>query len=248
MTGYFSARSRAYSHRLVEAWGCAALNQKIIARSGNRVQQGPFRNLILSPMAQKEHLAPYLLGIYEKELHQVWDTIFQGHYSHILDVGSKFGFYAVGLSRLFPETEVVAFDPDPWARAATQEMARVNQTPKVSVQGFCDPPWLRQHLKENAFILSDCEGYESILFGTEEIPALKTAVLLLEIHDQLSPGASDLIRRTFASTHDRTEIPSAPITAPVKLEGFTDAERALAGSEFRTAPQCWYFLTPKPLA
>jgi hypothetical protein len=246
-TEFFSARSRAYSHQLVEQWGCAALNQKLLAQFGNRVRRGPFAGLVLSPMTHKEHLAPYLLGLYEEELQPAWTRVMEGRYTQILDIGSKFGYYATGLARRFPDTTVVAFDTDPWAREATREMARANLVDNVQVEGFCDAAWLRKHLLPGAFVLSDCEGYESVLFGSGDIPALATCTLVVEIHDQLSPGASDVIARTFHATHEAVIIPSRPAVVRTEEEwaGLTASEREMAVNEFRTAQQNWQLLIPR---
>ena len=111
-----SARSRARSHRVIAGWGCGAVNEKLISRFGDRVVAGPFGGMVLTPMTKLEQLGPYLLGLYEGELNPVWERVFQSKYTQIIDVGAKFGYYAVGLARRYPESRVVAFDTDPWAR------------------------------------------------------------------------------------------------------------------------------------
>ena len=63
-TELFSARARAHSQRLAHEWGCTALNQKLLTVIGDRVIDGPFRGIALSPMTAAEHLGPYLLGVY----------------------------------------------------------------------------------------------------------------------------------------------------------------------------------------
>src|SRR4051812_22639963 len=155
-----SAGARAHSHRLIREWGLLDLNQKLLNRLGPMVQGGPFRGMTLSSMTHAEHLGPFLLGTYEAELHPWVEQVCQRRYAQVLDVGAKFGYYAVGLARRMPDTPVVAFDTDPWARRATREMTATNRTPEVVATGFCSPRWLDRHLAPNSFILTDCEGYE----------------------------------------------------------------------------------------
>ena len=118
-TAVFSARARAHSQRLIRDWGLLDLNRKLVERFGSTVQSGPFQGMILSPMTHREHLGPYLLGTYEAELHPWLEAAATGQFAQILDVGAKFGFYAVGLSRRIPDVPVIAFDTDWWARGAT---------------------------------------------------------------------------------------------------------------------------------
>jgi hypothetical protein len=246
-TELFSARARAHTQRLAREWGCTALNQKLLTAIGNRVIDGPFKGLALSPMAAAEHLGPYLLGVYESELRPAWEIVFRGTYTHVLDVGSKFGYYAVGLAKQFPNSLVTAFDTDRWARKATLEMVRFNGVTNVAVACHCDPEWLARHLVEGSFIISDCEGYESTLFSFQRIPALASATMVIEIHDQFCPGTSDRIRSMFLPTHDIREFASAPPQEGITVTGLpllNERERRMAVTEYRD-PQDWFLLLPR---
>ena len=144
-TSIVSAKGRAHSHNVVREWGCGPINQKLISHFGNSVITGPFEDVVLTPMTHAEQIGPYLLGVYESELDNSWATILQGTYTQIIDLGAKFGFYAVGLAKKYPKAEVIAFDTDWWARKATREMASANQTSNVQIKGFCTPQWLAQN-------------------------------------------------------------------------------------------------------
>jgi hypothetical protein len=244
-TRIFSARSRAFSQKLAEKWGCIELNHKIIQHCGNKVLRGSFSGVILSPETFREHLSPFLLGTYEQELCEAWSSIFKMNFNQILDVGAKFGFYAVGLAKRFPGVPVIAFDTDPWAQKATREMSAANNV-DIEVRSFCDPKWMHDHLLENSFVFSDCEGYEATLFGSE-IPNSVSATILVELHEQFSPGVTNLIRAKYSLTHDISIIPTGSELEDrwPELEFLTDAEWKMAVTEYRTAPQTWMFLRPK---
>lgn len=241
----FAVRARAYSQALARSWGCIALNDKVVSQFGNKVLHGPFSGIELSAEARREHISPFLLGTYEQELHDTWNSIFEMKFSEILDVGAKFGFYAVGLARRLPGTPVLAFDTDPWARKATKEMSSVN---KVAVQtfGLCSPEWMLNNLKENSFVFSDCEGYEATLFGSIEVPNLSSATMLIEIHEQFSPGVTEKINSIYSQTHEIKNIPTRSISVDslLELDSFSEEERKLAVNEFRSAQQSWMFLRP----
>ena len=79
------------------------------------VLDGPFKGLLLPASAREEHIGPYLLGTYERELHGAWRKILTGQYNAVIDIGAKIGYYAGGLARHFPSTPSIAFDTDWWA-------------------------------------------------------------------------------------------------------------------------------------
>jgi hypothetical protein len=244
-TAVLSARARAGSHRLYEEWGLQRLNRKLIERFGSVVQAGPFRGMVLSPMTHREHLGPFLLGTYESELHPWLEAVMTRGCSQILDVGAKFGYYAVGLSRRMPGVPVLAFDTDWWARAATREMLAANKTPDVRAESYCSPRWLDRNLLPGSFILSDCEGYEGELFRRASAPALGSATLLVELHDNIVPGVGNAVREQFGRTHHAATVATGERTAVAPdLSFLTPDEAATAVCEYRD-PQEWVLLTPR---
>ena len=242
-----SARSRAHSQRLVDEWGLVTLNHKLTDVFGLVVQAGPFRGLALSPMTMQEHLGPFLLGTYEAELHPWLAALLERRFSQIVDVGSKFGYYAVGFARAHPGTEVIAFDTDWWARRATLEVAKANRVEKsVRVSGFCSPARLAATLRPHSFLISDCEGYERELFAPL-IPQLDSATLLIEVHEAAAPGVGKFLRERFAATHDVSAVAAdaAPVRATtLDLTFLTSEEARKALTEIRL-PQEWLLFSPR---
>ena len=241
-----SARARAHAHRVVASWGCGPITRKLAERFGSHVQDGPFAGLILTPMTHAEQIGPYLLGVYESELDGAWDIVLRGSYSQVIDIGAKFGYYAVGLARKYPDASVVAFDADWWARKAVREMAAANGTGNVAVKGFCSPAWLSRNTHDAALIISDCEGYEAVLFSRATIRRLRWATLVIETHDCFVPGVSAELRAAFAETHSVRVCghPGARRGTTRPLDFLTEAERSLAVQEVRP-PQHWLLCLPK---
>lgn len=240
-----SSRARRRSHMYVKEWGLFDLNQRLIRAAGDRVLDGPFKGLRLTSSAQREHVGPYVLGTYELELAPWWDRILAQAFVQIIDVGAKFGYYAVGLARHFPSTPVVAFDTDWWARRATRETAQANSTPNVTVRGFCSPGWLVAHLEPNALIVSDCEGAERQLFCTRWVPQFASATFLIELHEAFVPGVTDAIRRHFRDTHTIHEVDSvSERPADEARWSLTVDEMRRVGHEVRGA-QKWLMLVPR---
>jgi hypothetical protein len=248
-TGYFSARSRAHSHAVIASWGCGPLNDLLMKKFGNRVQEGPFAGMLMSPMTMKEQIGPYFLGVYESELDGAWEKVLAKSFSQVIDIGAKFGYYAVGLARRYPEAEVVAFDTDTWARDAVREMAAANGTKNVKVEGFCSAAWLAANTKPGAFIISDCEGYEDALFTPPVLERLKTATLIVETHDCFVPGVSERLKSAFATTHDVQifDDRNGRRNTTRDLSFLTERQRELSVKEVRP-PQEWLLCLPRAQA
>ena len=243
-TAILSARSRSHSHRLVKEWGLDEVNRLIVQRFGSCVQHGPFRGMSLSPLTHAEHLGPFLLGTYEAELHPWLERILGSRFSQVLDVGAKFGYYAIGFARRMSATPVIAFDTDHWARTAMREMAGLNRTPNVSPVGYCSSSWLDRNLLPGSFILSDCEGFEAELFSRSTTPSLDSATLLIEIHDNLIPGVGDTIRHRFRLTHEFSVVSSGTRKMPALDLGFLTPEQAASATREIRDPQDWFLLAP----
>jgi len=197
-------------------------------------------------MSHQEHISPFLLGTYEFQLHPWVALVAAGQYSQIIDVGSSFGYYAVGLALLFPEIPVVAFDTDWWARAACREMATESRTSNVEVAGFCSPAWLDRNLRPSSLILCDCEGYEAELLTTSTSRALSSATVIVETHDMIKPGVTQAIRKRFAWSHQVATVVAGLETVPippVDLSFLTADEIRSALREVRGS-ETWLLLTP----
>jgi hypothetical protein len=242
-----SAKQSAAQRANAAKQGCPAINAAIAERYGHAVLEGPFAGTVISPMMMQDQIGPYLLGVYESELDSAWVRVLAGRYEQIIDIGAKFGYYAVGMARRYPDAEVHAFDTDPWARDVITEMAAVNATKNVHVGGFCTPAWMQANVKEHSFVFSDCEGYESVLFTPETVSTYRQSTLIIETHDCYVPGVTEQLRKVFAGTHE-LEIfgeTSSHRASAVDLSFLSEPQRILATTEFRP-PQIWYLLTPKP--
>jgi len=245
MTAIMSSRARAQSQRLLKQWGVSGINRRLLDEVGNIVLSGPFKGLKLTPATWNEHIGPYLLGTYEMELHPWWDFVLQQQYDLIIDVGAKFGYYAVGLALKFPAAEIVAFDTDWWARNVMREMVRANGVSNVSIRGFCSPEWLKRHIRARTFIISDCEGFEGRLFSAMNQRQLAPTTMLIELHEELAPGVTAQIESHFAETHSSSKIgsrsPSLP--ADIRIASLTKEEIYRASNEIRPYQE-WLFLRP----
>ncbi len=74
---------------------------------------------------------------------------------------------------------------------------------RIQLKEKCEARDLASIIKadQKTFVICDVEGYEEELMNPEVVPGLVKADILLELHDFLVPGISDVIRARFEGTH-----------------------------------------------
>lgn len=170
------------------------------------VSSGPFEGLIY-PFRGALHstLFPKLLGSYEFELHDVLDQVFERDYKTVVDIGCAEGYYAVGFAQKFKNSQIYAVDLNPDARDKTSLMAEANgiaQTDRFQVLEEASPEFLMTlDPAQTHFVFCDCEGYELELFSAEVLSHLWHSDILVELHDFLVPGVSDILMDRMEATH-----------------------------------------------
>lgn len=189
-----------------------ATGEKPISLSiGTRVLSGPFAGLQYPE--QKSYgstLSPKIIGSYEAELHAVINEVLNDTYRTIIDIGCAEGYYAVGFAYRLPDVTVWAYDVDPHARAACENLARWNRTSeRVHVRKTFTMRSLSDLTEGDGFILCDCEGAEEFIFykepNTWEL-LTKRYDLLIEIHDFVRPGISAYLYDLFCDDYEITRI------------------------------------------
>ncbi len=194
------SRRRARRDREVERAARDALAEKV--SPNGRVVAGVFHGLRMPLDTSWGSAAPYLAGSYEEELQPWVERLVDREPSVVVDIGSAEGYYAVGLARLLPEADVYAFDVDPAAQRASKRTARLNGTDNVQVRGRIDHRALQRTLVPGALVVSDCEGYELHVLNPGEVPLLRDAYILVELHDMADPATSATLVERFSATHD----------------------------------------------
>lgn len=231
-----SIYSRNRQMNYLRAEGFLDLGRRFVERYGTQVLQGPFAGMNYPfESTVTRHIVPRLLGSYEMELHPVLEKLTRS-YDCVVDIGSAEGYYAVGLA-LRLGVPVYAFEADVRERRRTEKMAAINGVGGlVKVSGFCSRTDLVRLCSGRTFILSDCEGYERVLFDANVIPNLQDADMIIETHGE---GTEALLAERLSRTHRVRVLPSRQRSGfefP-ELDLFRE-QSALAACELRP-PQSW---------
>lgn len=216
------------------------------------VRHGPFQGMKYpASTSVGSQLFPKLLGSYEREIAGIIEDICRTPYSEIVDIGCAEGYYAVGLAMRIPTASVYAYDTNSEAIRLCEQMAVLNGVDdRVAVGAFCDIEALKSiPFTERSLIISDCEGYEKVLFTEEMASFLTHHDLLIEVHDFLDLDTSAVLRERFKSSHDIHVVQSLDDIKKAQtydgydeLEGYSLAERRTLVGEFRPAIMEWFYM------
>lgn len=230
------------------------LRRLVLERSDGRVVDGVFAGMQYGTSSVGSVLIPKVLGIYERELYPSIERILATDPDMIVDIGAAEGYYAVGLAVRTKAIPVIAFETEQEGRRLLEQNARANGVlDRIAIHATCEVADLAASLRGAArpFVVCDVEGYERELMDVGRIPDLKRAHILLELHEFISPGVTELIRQRFTPTHGIEEIWQEDRTRN-DLRFSTLYSRLIPGrfvrrivSEKRPERMFWFVMNPK---
>jgi hypothetical protein len=220
--------------------------------SPGHVLGGPFAGMAFEPMSLTVQggLLPKLVGSYEMEIWPALARLVAAEPDVVLNVGAGEGYYAVGLLRLLPRANLIAYEVDPTLRGATSALARANGVePRITLAGTCTADRLRRDLvaRPRPAVLCDCEGCEDVLLNPAVVPELGSAMILVEIHEALAPGVRNRVYDRLATSHVLTEFVSRARTrADAPQAGvLDDLSFHFATDEGRGTVMQWLWCEPR---
>ncbi|MFC1523348.1 methyltransferase domain-containing protein [Thermodesulfobacteriota bacterium] len=226
------------------------INQSLYQHFDGKVASGPFAGMLHvgDKLKGAGALSPKLIGCYEEELHPVVKGLIEKPYTTIINIGCGEGYYAIGLALMLTNTQIYAFDKNPKAINTCKEMAALNSiSDRVEFSTICDTSVLNELAGPEALIFMDCEGCERDLLNLEKVPNLIACDILVELHDYIHSGISDIIKKRFSSSHETEVILSRkrnPDDYP-EINHLSWEEQCYALTEFRPDVMEWFYLTAK---
>ena len=229
----------------------AVLRRLVQSHTSLLVHAGPFRGMRYIDRSVWGAYIPKLLGTYELELHPFVEQAILARPERIIDVGGAEGYYAVGLLLRLAQAKLTVFEQLDDARSAIRELAARNGvSDRLEVAGTCSPELLQKALEpaRPTLVICDVEGYERELLDLERVPGLRSADILVEVHDAQVAGVSRLLEQRFAASHEVVRIDQAPRTIShypyrdVAALVWPHAVLKYGLNEFRSPPNGWLWM------
>jgi hypothetical protein len=224
---------------------------RLRALSRDRVMSGPFAGMQL----MGRPAPPELLGSYEHELFDLVHELAARRFATIVNVGARYGYYAIGLARLNPDAKVLAFEGDAEAHGMFTAAVQANGVvDRVSVGGFADTPVFSAALGggEGVLVVCDIDGGEVPLLNPAVVPALTRATIVVECHGPPESPTEPVMVMRFLPTHDIRRIGTEERVLAHLPPGVAEPWRSRMPAtlealmqEHRTPPQSWLLCTPR---
>ena len=237
--------------RLLSKWRSVLIQNTLLQQQGTVVMQGPLQGLDFLPQsAEGCHIAK-LLGCYEQPLQPYIEQAIQKQYATILNIGCAEGYYAVGMAKRMPNTQVLAHDLNPKAQEISAALAQKNSvSERVTIGTLFTPDDFAAHAGHEVLLMCDIEGAERELLNPEIAPALKGMDIIVESHECLIPGITQLLIDRFKDTHQITLVQDDGqrqlVSPPQWFINLAHLDQLLATWEWRSGPTPWLVMKPKP--
>ena len=236
--------------RLLSKWRSVLIQNTLLKQQGTVVMQGPLQGLdFLSQSAEGCHIAK-LLGCYEQPLQPYIEQAIQKQYATILNIGCAEGYYAVGMAKRMPGTRVLAHDLNPKAQDISAALAQKNGvSDRVTIGGLFTSADFAAHAGQDVLLMCDIEGAERELLNPEFAPALKRMDIIVESHECLIPGITQVLIDRFKATHNITLVQDDGqrqlVKPPQWFINLAHLDQLLATWEWRSGPTPWLVMKPK---
>jgi lipopolysaccharide biosynthesis glycosyltransferase len=167
------------------------------------VRKGIFKGMNYIKNATCSALLPKIYGSYEEPIQDWIFDIISKKYDNIIDVGCAEGYYAVGLALYSPSSTIYAYDTNKKAIKLCKELARINGVEsRMRFSSLCTEKDLTYFSSKNSVIICDIEGGEKELLNPVLIPDLKNVDIIVEAHDFIVDGISEILIDRFRETHN----------------------------------------------
>ena len=232
------------SLRLLAKWRSQLIQNTLQQRDGTRIWSGPFEGMDFLPRSTHGCHVAKLIGSYEQPLQPFIEDAIQAAYPVVLNIGCAEGYYAVGMVRRMPATQVHAFDIDPAAQQACGELAaKHGVADRVRVAARFTTDDFATFAGQKTLVLCDIEGTEKELLDPEAAPALRGMDLIVESHDCVVAGITGLLTDRFTASHAITVVEDSGErrlpNVPAWFTRLGHLDQLLATWEWRSGPTPW---------
>ena len=109
------------------------------------------------------------------------------------------------MARRMPYTQILAFDLNPKAQEVCKDLALKNGVAdRVKVGALFKPEDFETYRNQKVLVLCDIEGAEKELLNPEAAPVLKGMDIIVESHECLLLGITQVLFDRFKETHHIT--------------------------------------------
>jgi hypothetical protein len=230
--------------RLLSKWRSVLIQNTLLQQEGTKVLQGPLARLdFIENSTEGCHIAK-LLGCYEQPLLPYIQQAIETPYQQVINVGCAEGYYAVGMALKMANTQIMAYDLDPTAQSTCKQLAKKNNVlDRVTIGALFNVEDFQKFILSKTLVLCDIEGAERELLNPELAPALKKMDIIVESHEVLIPGITQLLVNRFKESHQIILVEDNGQRQldkmPAWFQRLAHLDQLIAVWEWRSGPTPW---------
>jgi hypothetical protein len=217
-----------------------------------KIMQGPFQGMKFDV---PDFNTAMLVGTWELELVECVDQLNCIAPSAIICIGAAEGYYAIGMAIRFPDLKVIAYEEQEKYLKFLTDLAESNGVNNVIPRGKCAPADIENTINESGLkplIICDVEGFEIELLDPQISPGLKSAYILVELHDMYVTRCEETLLDRFEKSHTSKIIYGrnrlvSDLPERLRFLRFFSTTSTLVNlmNEGRPYPMKWLWLKPK---
>lgn len=184
------------------------------------------------------------MGVYEPEVVEFLKE-HAGSSDVFVDLGSRDGFFCVGVARL-ASPRIIGYETNRFERRLAESIADANGV-RFEARGLAGKDELNDLPEGNLLLLSDIEGLEEDLIDPAAVPRLRNATMVVETHEQFRPNVIEVLTERFADTHHAIRLfatPAAP-ESHSEVNSWAQDEVEITIYDGHTAGDSWMTFVPK---
>jgi len=238
--------------RLLAKWRSILISNTIIESHETYVLQGPMQGLKYVADSSEGCLAARLIGCYEQPLLPFIEKAIHTDYVNVVNIGCSDGYYAVGMARRMVKSKIWAYDINPVAQDACRELAKKNDvSERIEIGALFSPENFAQFADEKTLVMCDIEGAERELLDPRLAPDLLGMDIIVESHECIIKGLTQMLLERFSVTHEITLIQDTGQrqfdVLPKDYENWANLDQLVATWEWRSGPTPWMVMKSKML-
>lgn len=221
-------------------------NNFVFQTTSGVVQNGLFKNLKYAE--NRERMYNKILGTYEKQLQIFIKDAILKNPDIIINIGCGDGYYGLGLAKILQNSKSILVDINDTELLRAKSNAKANNLNNVSFLNDISDQELSDLINSHKkpFIFIDIEGGEYKYLDSSRYNYLSKCLMMIETHDFIHNGITNLLATKFSSTH---KIYIISDTEKDIMDDFLDHvpldDKLIFQSEGRPQNMKWMYLLPR---
>lgn len=241
---WYRAKRPVMLWRAVSPYG--KQTSRFVAENGLVIKHGGFEGMKFPKrsVGHTNYLGAKLVGTYEQPVIDFLLANAAGQ-DLFVDLGSGDGYFLTGIGRIQADIRLIGYELNKYERDLAREIADINGVSiesrvKATVEELDSLP------DGKLLLLCDLEGLEEDFLDPTQVPRLREATMIAEVHEHFRPGVTAKLTERFSPTHKVTyhAAPTADPSSIAELRNWDRDAAQIVVNDGHTSDNGWLSFVP----